>query len=103
MNQVSSEYHVQATFLSMQKPQQTTFEIQFNLDIYFKGKIQKNGVHRLQIQCVNTVSRKCEYGVWKSQVMQKSQVTSRRRVTWQDFCIMPDFQNPILTFLHSQY
>ena len=31
-------------------------------------------------------------GFWKSQVIQKSQVTSRRRVTWQDFCIMRDCQ-----------
>ena len=42
---------------------------------------------KYNMQCVNTVNRKCEYGVWKSQVMQKSQVTSQRQVTWQDFCI----------------
>ena len=38
-------------------------------------------------------------GFWKSQVMQKSQVTSWRRVTWQDFCITRDFQNSILIFI----
>ena len=33
-------------------------------------------------------------GVSKSQVLQ-------RRVNWQDFCIMCDLKNPILTFLHK--
>jgi hypothetical protein len=42
---------------------------------------------------------------WKSRVIQKScQVTRLRLVTWQDFCVTCDFQNPILTFTtHSIY
>ena len=33
----------------------------------------------------------------------KSRVTSRRGVTWQDFCITHDFKNHMLIFMNSQY
>ena len=41
------------------------------------------------MQCENTVSKKCEYGVLEI----TKDITSQRRVTWQDFRITHDFQN----------
>ena len=57
------------------------------------------------LHCVNAVSRKCEYGVLEitsdtkvllSHESQTSELT-------KDFCFTSDFQNPILTFPHSQH
>jgi hypothetical protein len=36
----------------------------------------QNCVVPQRLHCENIVIRKCEYGFWKSQVIQKSQVTS---------------------------
>ena len=59
----------------------------------------------IQYQCVNTVSRKCEYGVLEITSDTKVLLSHESQTSdlTKDFCFTRDFQNPILTFPHSQH
>ena len=58
-----------------------------------------------QLQCVNAVSRKCEYGVLEITSDTKVLLSHESQTSdlTKDFCFTRDFQNPILTFPHSQH
>ena len=58
-----------------------------------------------QRQCVNAVSRKCEYGVLEITSDTKVLLGHESQMSdlTKDFCFTRDFQNPILTFPHSQH
>ena len=55
--------------------------------------------------CVNAVSRKCEYGVLEITSDTKVLLSHESQTSdlTKDFCFTSDFQNPILTFPHSQH
>ena len=55
--------------------------------------------------CVNAVSRKCEYGVLEITSDTKVLLSHESQTSdlTKDFCFTRDFQNPILTFPHSQH
>ena len=59
----------------------------------------------LVLQCVNAVSRKCEYGVLEITSDTKVLLSHESQTSdlTKDFCFTRDFQNPILTFPHSQH
>ena len=59
----------------------------------------------LRLYNVNTVSRKCEYGVLEITSDTKVLLSHESQTSdlTKDFCITRDFQNPILTFPHSQH
>ena len=58
-----------------------------------------------RIECVNAVSRKCENGVLEITCDTKVLLSHESQTSdlTKDFCFTRDFQNPILTFPHSQH